>query len=158
MGDRYSVTMLFRVRSASGNNASTIQIWLSAFWTVTSSMNLAHDVKQHKMSGTIFHGVCLLIFVTALAFHVYFFFNGSIDLNNDSLTIKQGISPLTLPYTSVVNAGPAFTSAGKMMTHVVEIEIARISPDIYPHEYRKVYLRDPDAFLDALRSHLKQPA
>jgi hypothetical protein len=148
--------MKFRARNANGNAASTMQIWLCAFWIVLSAFNLHRDMNRHHRYDAVFHAVCLFIFVSALALHIYLFFSGSITLDEETLTFRQSLRPLTLPYAAIVDAQPAFTPAGKMLTHMVELEIARVAPDIYPHEYRKVYLSDPDDFLEALRPHLTQ--
>ncbi len=148
--------MRFRARNANGNSASTVQMWLCVAWIVMTSLNLHRDLNKHHDYDAVFHIVTLIVFTSALALHIYFFFSGNITLDADTLTIRHSLRPLTLPYSAVVDAQPAFTPAGKILTHVVELEIARLAPDIYPHEYRKLYLSDPDAFLEALRPHLQQ--
>jgi hypothetical protein len=143
--------MRFSVRKADG---STIQMWLCVFWIVLSTLNLQKDLKRHHSYEAGFHIFGLVVFTAALALHLYFWFFGSITLSHDTIVIRQSFRPLTLPYSAIVAAQPTFTPSGKTVPHVVELEIARLSPEVYPHEYRNVYLRDSDAFLEAVRAHL----
>lgn len=84
------------------------------------------------------------------------FFVGRIELEQDGLRLRGILRSTRIPYFQVVGIRPVRNSRGKQILNQIELETARLSADIYPHNYVVIAVSDPQAVLRAI--HEKVPA
>jgi hypothetical protein len=144
-----------RFRPAS---ARTTIFWLLLvlFWVALMADNLHRDRIRHDTGQAHFHEVMLLIWIAIAFLHLWVYFLGRIELEPATLFLRHGFWGARIPYDNIVAVRRVETAKGKPVPHQVEIETARLSRDIYPHDYRRLAVSDPRALTASLREKAPQ--
>ncbi len=81
-------------------------------------------------------------------------FFSTVEVTPESLRLGLGFHPIMIPYASIVAVTRVRDAKGNIKPNTVEIEIAKLGHDIYPHTYRELRIAKLDAFLAALQPHI----
>jgi hypothetical protein len=138
--------------------ATTTIFWLLfvLLWVALDVDNLRRARIHHDTGQAHFHEVILLIWIAIALLHLYVYFFGRIELEPATLFLRHGFWGRRIPYDNIVAVRPAETPKGKPLPHQIEIETARLSRDIYPHDYRRLAVSDPRALAASLREKAPQ--
>lgn len=128
-----------------------IWIFLALFWLAESLDNVHRYRARHNPGQATFYEVMTVIWIIILLIYLYGLLFCRVEFDPTSLRLRIGFRSTRIPYDNIVAARPVLTSKGKIIPHQVELETARLSPSIYPHDYRRIAVADPDAFIRALR-------
>jgi len=144
--------MTFRIT----NNGGLSQIVISLVWVIFSADRLtSHSVYSHSYRRWL-TVITLTLWLLCLCMNVLFYLSGKVQFTERSLRIRQGLRSVFIPYSSIVSFHQASDSKGKLKRNVVELEVAKLSHDLYPHQYKELHLKDMAGFLAALQQRVPQ--
>ncbi|WP_047487013.1 hypothetical protein [Terriglobus sp. TAA 43] len=144
--------MTFRIT----NNGGLSQIVISLVWVIFSADRLtSHSVYSlsYRRWLTV---IALTLWLLCLCMNVLFYLSGKVQFTERSLRIRQGLRSVFIPYSSIVSFQQACDGKGKLKRNVVELEVAKLSHDLYPHQYKELHLKDMPGFLAALQQRVPQ--
>jgi hypothetical protein len=146
--------MAFRVRT----KGAWLQIAICIGWILISSDNVQRHSRYFHSFDRRFYGVALVFWISALLIHLWVMFFSTVEVTSESLRLRLGFHPILIPYASIVAVTPVCDAKGNIRPNTIEIEVAKLGRDIYPHTYRELRIAKLDAFLAALQPHiLTQP-
>ena len=131
-----------------------MQIAICIGWILISWDNVQRHSRYFHSFDRHFYAVGLVFWIAALLLHLWIMFFSTVEVAAESLRLRLGFHPVMIPYTSIVAVTPVCDAKGNVKPKTLEIEIAKLGRDIYPHAYRELRFADPDAFLTALRPHI----
>ncbi len=132
-------------------------VFLTLFWVALTADSVHRDLVRHRTGQLHFHEFTLLFFVAILFIHVYLYLFSCIELEPATLFLRRGLGGGTrIPYNNIVAVRPVQTANGRPIPNQVEIETARLSRDIYPHNYHRIAVADPRALAASLREKAPQ--
>ena len=124
---------------------------------VGSQISRVHDHLVVGATGRAYlSGFTAAAWVLIGAVHLWMLIFGRVEITDTEVRSQMAFRSRSFLLSNIVGIRPAFTDGGRLIAKNVELEIARLSPDIYPHEYVKLPVDNAAGLAQAL--HERVPA
>ena len=126
---------------------------------VGSQISRIYDHMATGNTGRAYiSGVTAATWILIGAFYLWILLFGRVEITETEVRSQMAFSSHVFLLSNIIGIRPAFTDGGRLIAKSVELEIARLSPDIYPHEYVKVQVDDPARFAQELHERVPSAA
>ncbi|SDF24666.1 hypothetical protein [Terriglobus roseus] len=130
------------------------QCMMALLWLYITSSRVRHEHPGHPFQSA-FDITCLVIFYLAVAFNLWIIFFAYVEIDGGFLKITTvPFRSRMIPLLSVVSADHAHTKYLRLRKYSVELGIAPLGAEVYPHRYMTLRMPEADQFLQAIQPHL----